>query len=166
MKWSIASSTMCLKYRPNKPGSNLTARRARALLFEGTMKSTLTERLLAKSQDSGECRVFIRSLTPSGYAQMWNGTRVEQAHRIAYREAKGTIPDGYDIDHLCKNRACINPDHLEAVPHSVNMERAVNANREKKSCKRGHALSGDNVYLEKYGARRCIACRNARRVSA
>lgn len=128
------------------------------------MKSEiLLKRLLEKSHAAGDCIIFNRSLTPSGYGYMWNGKRNELVHRIAYRIAKGEIPEGLEVDHACKNRSCINPEHLEAVTHAVNMERAVNANRIKTHCKRGHELSPENVYMEKYGSRRCITCRTNRR---
>jgi hypothetical protein len=54
-------------------------------------------------------------LGPDGY---------ESAHRVFYKRAKGPIPDGYDIDHLCRNRRCVNPDHLEAVTRTTNIRRS------------------------------------------
>lgn len=62
--------------------------------------------------------------TRLGYVRVWrNGKRV-LAHRLAYVEAKGEIPAGLELDHLCRNRWCRNADHLEAVPHIVNSRRS------------------------------------------
>jgi hypothetical protein len=86
-------------------------------------------------------------------------------HRYAYEALVGPIPDGKQIDHLCRNRACCNPEHLEPVTIQENIRRgegpqAINAR--KTHCIRGHALSGDNLYLvPKSGRRNCVICRQA-----
>lgn len=103
----------------------------------------------------------------TGYANAYAGRDAagrdhqEMAHRLAYRRTRGDIPDGLVIDHKCRNRACINPDHLRAVTQIVNLQSGL-TNASKEYCKNGHALSGDNV---RYGKnrlggpeRRCIAC--------
>jgi len=102
---------------------------------------------------------------PTGYGQMWNGERPEQAHRIAYRLFVGPIPDGYEVDHLCRNRSCINPAHLRIVTHRENMRCSLTVmgeNARKTHCKRGHALSGHNLIITKQGTRQCRICCNMR----
>jgi len=71
----------------------------------------------------GECWIWTGFLTNFGYGQAWNGARMEGAHRISYRDANGDIEPGMHVDHLCRNKSCVNPDHLEAVTQTVNNER-------------------------------------------
>lgn len=101
-----------------------------------------------------------------GYAQCRNEEgRKEPAHRVVYRLHGGVIPEGYEVDHLCKVRHCVNPEHLEAVTKYENMMRGnVGAaiNKRKTHCIRGHELAGENLYVTPYGGRVCVECRRAR----
>ncbi len=97
-----------------------------------------------------------------GYGRATDGKhRSVKAHRLMYERLVGPIPEGLVIDHLCRNRTCVNPDHLEPVTQSENVRRgngfsAVNAR--KTHCKRGHPLDGDNLYRNPAGARVCRTC--------
>lgn len=72
-----------------------------------------------------------------------------RAHRVAYELLKGPIPEGLQIDHLCRNTSCVNPNHLEPVTHLENNRRGVTSfsarNRRKTHCPKGHPYSGDNL---------------------
>jgi hypothetical protein len=79
-------------------------------------------------------------------------------HRLAYEELVGPVPDGKELDHLCRNRLCINPDHVEPVTHTVNLRRGV-----KKTnithCPKGHPYDDENTYIDERGRRTCKKCK-------
>lgn len=80
---------------------------------------------------------------------------------MAYREFVGEIPLGFTVDHLCRNRACCNPAHLEAVPLLENIRRGVvgSPNKIKTHCPQGHEYIASNTYSYK-GERHCKTCKN------
>ena len=100
--------------------------------------------------------------TRSGYGRMRHNGRPQQAHRVYYKLLKGPIPGGLQIDHLCRNPLCVNPDHMEPVTHRTNSLRGVGApaaNAKKTHCPRGHSYAGENVYFPPSGGRQCRRCR-------
>lgn len=88
--------------------------------------------------------------------------RPARAHRLAWQFARGPIPDGLVIDHLCRNKACCNPDHLEPVTvreNTIRGDTILARNLAKTHCDKGHPLDGDNLYADRRGWRGCRACR-------
>lgn len=100
------------------------------------------------------CWRWTRFIDKDGYGRFTWKREVRQAHRFAYRAFRGPIPDGLTIDHVCRNRACCNPDHLEAVTRAVNTMRAKVA---RTRCMHGHEFTPLNTYVYK-GARQCREC--------
>lgn len=113
--------------------------------------------------DSNGCWVWQKPLSIGGYGRLW-GTG---SHRLAYMAYVGPIGMGQDIDHLCRNRACANPAHLEPVTRKENLARGDGIKRQKEqagskaTCSAGHYLSDDNTYIRPSdGARLCRVCRS------
>lgn len=108
------------------------------------------------------CIVWRGFVTRDGYGRFWDGTSSRLPHRVSYEMYVGEIPSGLEIDHLCKNRLCVNPDHLEPVTRQENIARsdAGKPARDKTHCPQGHSYSGDNLY-QHGGRRSCRICRNA-----
>ena len=86
------------------------------------------------------------------------------AHRFAWEQVRGSIPDGMQIDHLCRVRSCVNPDHLEVVTPRENNLRGMSPSAityRTGVCKRGHVLTDDNIHTYSNGYRTCLSCLRA-----
>jgi len=113
------------------------------------------------------CIDWTGSVNSSGYGTFYAGPGDSiVAHRWAYTHSKGPIPIGMYLDHLCRNRRCVNPDHLEPVSQRENLlrgdtviARSVGASH----CPSGHPYSGEHLYITpSTGHRRCRTCRRNR----
>lgn len=108
------------------------------------------------------CWQWTGAKNRDGYGNVRRAGRVASAHVVAFQLLVGPVPEGLEIDHLCRNRACVNPAHLEPVPHRTNVLRGdapPAANARKTHCIRGHNLTDPaNVYNMPSGGRRCRVC--------
>lgn len=112
------------------------------------------------------CQLWLGAASKQGYGSVCFRGRSASAHRTSYELAKGPIPKGLVIDHLCRVPACVNPDHLEAVTNLENTLRGMNfiATRKRQThCKHGHELSGSNLMPGSLimGWRNCKKCHAA-----
>lgn len=127
------------------------------------------------------CVEWTGPLTGSGYGSVSVGVKdgrnyVVGVHRVMYSMWVGPIQPGMVIDHLCRNKSCCNPQHLEAVTHVENLMRGVGPAKSrarmldpllrpcppKPFCKRGHAMTEENIMYRRIGSRQCRACNRLR----
>jgi HNH endonuclease len=152
------------------------------VFFSVVSRKTLLERLMQRVEVDAEtgCWLWTGSVMPNGYGKLTVPKgRSSLAHRLMYEEVRGEIPEGLDIDHLCRVRRCVNPDHMEPVSRKVNLDRSPlveslrlqkkaeaaarraarpkKHNRHKTHCPQGHPYSAENT-REYRGGRRCKAC--------
>ena len=132
-------------------------------------RSALKNKLLARVIYSVEppsdspCWLWQGCTTTRGYGLIAICGKSKLAHRLAYELFKGPIPEGLELDHLCRVRNCCNPDHLEAVTHEENVRRGDSGcnHRNKTHCPSGHEYTPENIYRlpSRPRERRCRTCR-------
>ena len=128
------------------------------------------DRLMAKVEPlSTGCWLWRGATTAGGYGKIGLGGRragERVAHRVTYELMVGSIPTGYDLDHLCRLRACVNPTHVEPVTRRENVRRGLWGPGQPRTthCRHGHEYTPDNTRQLAGGRRRCREClRIARR---
>jgi hypothetical protein len=128
------------------------------------MTMTPTKRFMAKVVlDENGCLVWTAQKTPAGYGRFQARSKNWLAHRWIYEQLVGPIPEGLTLDHLCRNRSCVNVEHLEAVTLRENCSRGEKARRT--HCPHGHEYTPANTIWNKRGDlrhRECRRCHNDR----
>jgi hypothetical protein len=109
------------------------------------------------------CWTYTGYVKPDGYGRAWHAGRMVYPHRAVYEVLVGPIPAGLQLDHLCRNRACYNPAHLEPVTQTENARRGIRGEqlRSQTHCVAGHLYDEDNTYVTPDGRRNCRTCRRA-----
>ena len=144
--------------RPFPAGNKLTYRPAAERFRE---KISVTD-LFPLAPEYGPCWEWTGCHNSQGYGMFWDGKRKGTAHAFSYQLFKGPIPEGLEIDHLCRNRNCSQPKHLEAVSRSENNRRGLlGVLRAQTHCKNGHLYDPANTRLDGRGHRVCRACHRA-----
>lgn len=116
---------------------------------------------LVSPEPNTGCWLWCGQEVFGGYGAFWGGRRTVKAHRFSYEIKFGAVPPGFQLDHLCRVRLCVNPDHLEPVTHRENCLRGISfsaANAKKTHCIHGHELTADNLMPRKDSRRICREC--------
>ena len=119
-------------------------------------RGTVEARFWSRIVTVEDCWVWTGAQMGKGYGTLWDGTKTVRAHRFSYELLRGPIPEGLTLDHACRNRLCVKPDHLRPMTNKENIligmsPTAIHAR--KTHCIRGHLLTG---------TRECVPCKRIR----
>ena len=133
-------------------------------------KERLREKLMKRIEKTDSCWNWLAYVTPTGYgvftSRISGKLENRRAHRAVYELLVGKVPDGLQLDHLCRNRKCVNPEHLEPVTQKENLLRGIGfgaINSKKKKCPKGHKYTKENTYV--YPNNKWRNCKICRRVN-
>lgn len=117
----------------------------------------LSRRKLVPGKEPTDCWVWQGVCNHSGYGRIRINGKLKSVHRVSYEGFRSYIPIGLEVDHICSNRSCFNPDHLEAVTHAVNVSRGRHWNIEKTACSNGHEFT-DESYVWNFRKEKMTSC--------
>lgn len=115
-----------------------------------------------RSGGPGACWPWTAYVHRNGYGKFMVERKPRMAHRVAFEITRGPIPPDRYLDHLCRNRICVNPAHLEPVTQAENNRRADSGWAAKTHCPAGHPYAGNNLVVNTAGRRECRICMRAR----
>jgi hypothetical protein len=149
--------------REQKIWATRQARYGKSGLKSPPKKRPMMERFFEKVifEPNCGCWLWEGTWSPDGYGYFHvEGRKMKVAHKFLYEREIAPVPEGMELDHLCKLRCCVNPQHLEAVTHAVNISRGQSGsyNKNKTHCRNGHPYSGDNLRTTASGERVCRTC--------
>ncbi len=140
--------------------------------MKGLYKMDAAERIAIFSipEPNSGCWLWLGSVHGNGYGVLKLRGHAHLAHRLSYETHVGPIPQGLDLDHLCRVRCCVNPRHLEPVSRRVNVSRGLVSTRHDWSngkssithCPRGHEYNAENTRIDKLNRRLCKSCHRDR----
>lgn len=129
---------------------------------ENVQDKILWSRIVERIDITVDCWYWTGKPANTGYGQINRNGVVRNPHRIIYKVLVGDIPDGLQLDHLCRNRICVNPSHLEPVTQKENLLRSPltipSINKLKTHCPTGHPYDETNTQVCRDGSRKCRAC--------
>lgn len=120
----------------------------------------LAEKFWQRVEKGDDCWLWTGALKPTGYGTLSVSRKTYQAHRIAYELLVAPIPEGLQLDHLCRVRNCVNPEHLEPVTQTENIRRGQQGHG-RTHCVHGHEYTPENTIVRKNGWRMCRTCHSA-----
>lgn len=130
----------------------------------GTIEERIHSRYVADLKTG--CWNWTAAISAGSYGSIYYQGRMQKAHRIMWELTRGEIPAGLQLDHLCRNRRCVNPDHLEPVTQSENLRRSplMDRHSHRTHCIRGHEFTERNTRIKPHsGHRVCITCMDMHR---
>jgi hypothetical protein len=130
--------------------------------MSGKVQRSLWERMADKFTIDDGCWEWVASCSTNGYGQIWVDGTMRRPHRVLYEMMVGSVPEGLDLDHLCRNRRCVNPSHLEPVTRQENALRGAKG-RMITHCPQHHEYTPENTWRRpSNGHRQCRQCNRDR----